>query len=167
MLIVLDQIGVQPREIDEEFAGIEIGNEGRLEGDARFTGTIRKEGVRVLVEGTVIASARMHCSRCLEASGFAIESKFVDVLIDPEYEPTDVELEISDDALDESLVIGGEIELAELVRERILLELPEMPLCSEDCKGLCPKCGINRNTETCGCIEKEIDPRWAALKNLN
>jgi uncharacterized protein len=167
MRIVLDQIGVQPRAIDEVFAGIEIGNDGQLEGDTRFVGTIRKEGVRVIVEGALTAAVRLPCSRCIETSRLAIESAFIDVLIDSEYEPADAELELSNDALDESLVIGGEIELAELIRERILLELPEMHLCSEDCKGLCPKCGINRNSASCICSDKEIDPRWAALKNLN
>jgi uncharacterized protein len=46
------------------------------------------------------------------------------------------------------------------------LNLPEQVFCREDCRGLCAKCGANRNATDCGCEEKEIDPRWAGLKNL-
>jgi uncharacterized protein len=56
--------------------------------------------------------------------------------------------------------------LTELVREQILLAVPEQVFCREDCKGLCLKCSANRNLIDCNCEEKEIDPRWAALKNL-
>ena len=47
----------------------------------------------------------------------------------------------------------------------MLLELPLAPLCSEDCQGLCPVCGANRNTEPCDCAPV-ADPRWAALDAL-
>ncbi|QQS32883.1 MAG: DUF177 domain-containing protein [Acidobacteriota bacterium] len=169
MKIILDQVSVQPRQIDESFGQdeVELDDEAKLVGDAAFSGTVRKEGVRVLVEGTVTADVEMPCSRCLEKTTFTTNAHFVDVLVDSEYEPTDAELQVSDDGLDESLVIGGEVELAELVRERILLELPEICLCSDDCKGLCPKCGVNWNTGSCDCSDQEIDPRWAALQNLN
>jgi uncharacterized protein len=52
------------------------------------------------------------------------------------------------------------------VREQILLNLPEQVFCKEDCKGLCQKCGANRNLIDCKCDSDETDPRWAALKNL-
>jgi uncharacterized protein len=61
----------------------------------------------------------------------------------------------------------GEIDLAEIAREQILLDLPQQFFCSDDCKGLCLKCGSNLNLIDCNCIEKEIDPRWAALKNIS
>lgn len=169
MKISLDQVSVQPRQIHESFGQdeVELDDNAKLVGEAAFSGTVRKEGVRVFVEGTVTTDVEMPCSRCLERTAFSIDADFVDVLVDSEYEPTDAELQVSDDGLDESLVIGGEIELAELVRERILLELPEICLCSDDCKGLCTKCGVNRNANSCGCSDGEIDPRWAVLQNLN
>jgi uncharacterized protein len=52
------------------------------------------------------------------------------------------------------------------VNEQILLAVPARMLCREDCKGICPDCGIDRNTGECNCVTNEIDPRWAALKNL-
>ena len=54
----------------------------------------------------------------------------------------------------------------EVVREQILLAMPEQVFCWEDCKGLCPKCGTNLNLIDCKCADDEVDPRWAALKSL-
>ena len=54
----------------------------------------------------------------------------------------------------------------ELLREQFYLALPMKPLCQEDCRGLCPQCGVNRNTGTCDCNVQWEDPRLAALRNL-
>jgi uncharacterized protein len=64
------------------------------------------------------------------------------------------------------IVEGEQIDLKELAREQILLNLPEQVVCSEACKGLCEKCGADRNTDECRCGNDDIDPRWAALKGL-
>jgi len=48
----------------------------------------------------------------------------------------------------------------------VLLEVPMAPLCDADCKGLCPRCGANRNRETCGCPREAADPRFEALGKL-
>jgi len=60
---------------------------------------------------------------------------------------------------------GDELDLEPLVRDAVLLELPQAPLCGPDCGGLCPVCGANRNEEDCGC-EAPRDVRWAALDAL-
>jgi uncharacterized protein len=59
-----------------------------------------------------------------------------------------------------------ELDLTELAREQILLNLPSQVFCREDCQGLCQKCGANLNLIDCSCEESEVDPRWAALRNL-
>jgi uncharacterized protein len=56
--------------------------------------------------------------------------------------------------------------LEDAVREQVLLTLPGRTLCQEDCKGLCPHCGINRNLANCECVEKPVDPRLAALAGI-
>jgi len=61
---------------------------------------------------------------------------------------------------------GDQIDLAPLARDAVLLELPQAPLCLEDCLGLCPECGANRNEGDCGHVISIIDPRWAALDAL-
>ncbi len=61
---------------------------------------------------------------------------------------------------------GDRLDLEPLVRDAIYLELPQAPLCKEDCQGLCPECGADRNTVDCGHAVDEMDPRWAALGEL-
>jgi uncharacterized protein len=61
---------------------------------------------------------------------------------------------------------GDQLDLAPLARDAVLLELPQAPLCIEDCLGLCPECGANRNEGDCGHVIRNIDPRWAALDAL-
>lgn len=73
---------------------------------------------------------------------------------------------LNDEANDELLLVNElRFDLDPLVTEDIFLSLPSKFLCKEDCKGVCPKCGKDLNTDSCSC-EKEIDPRLAALKQL-
>jgi uncharacterized protein len=72
-----------------------------------------------------------------------------------------------DDADEETYPLGGEtLDLRPLVRDALLLELPLAPLCREDCAGLCPVCGADRNVEPCDCGAGAVDPRWAVLDVL-
>ncbi|MBQ3225937.1 MAG: DUF177 domain-containing protein, partial [Clostridia bacterium] len=61
---------------------------------------------------------------------------------------------------------GHEIELDDIIESNILVNLSLKYLCSDDCKGLCPVCGADRNLTDCSCGQDEIDPRMAGLKNL-
>jgi uncharacterized protein len=64
-------------------------------------------------------------------------------------------------------VNGDELDPGEVVLQELFLEHPLKPLCSEDCQGLCPKCGGLRGTEECTCDEEApADPRWQALAEL-
>jgi uncharacterized protein len=65
-----------------------------------------------------------------------------------------------------SFLDGVKIDVAELVRENLLLALPAQPLCDEGCRGLCPRCGTNRNGGTCPCSATGLDPRWRKLESL-
>jgi uncharacterized protein len=58
------------------------------------------------------------------------------------------------------------LDVDELVFSEVFMSLPSKFLCKEDCKGLCPQCGCNRNQTECSCSEREIDPRLAALADL-
>jgi uncharacterized protein len=62
-------------------------------------------------------------------------------------------------------IVDDTIDLGPLVRDAIVLELPMAPLCREDCRGLCPQCGADRNESDCGCVAP-VDPRWANLDVL-
>ena len=61
---------------------------------------------------------------------------------------------------------GLGMELADIIKEQILLALPIKRTCREDCKGICPLCGANRNEVACNCHEQPADDRWNALKRL-
>ncbi|HEY0564211.1 MAG TPA: DUF177 domain-containing protein, partial [Terriglobales bacterium] len=61
---------------------------------------------------------------------------------------------------------GDAITLEDVLKEQVLLSLPEKRLCREDCKGLCPQCGHDRNSEQCQCETGFKDPRWAALDEI-
>ena len=65
------------------------------------------------------------------------------------------------------LYLDGEIlETRPILLEQLQLNIPMKPLCREDCQGLCPVCGADRNAGACSCEESTADPRWAALAAL-
>jgi uncharacterized protein len=61
---------------------------------------------------------------------------------------------------------NGEINIEDLLKEIFNINRPLKPLCSVNCKGLCPKCGVNLNEEDCNCDNEKIDPRMGKLKEL-
>lgn len=97
------------------------------------------------------------CDKCLEPIRGEREMQFSHVLV----------LSLNREDNDELIVVpDGQLELAELVTADILLEIPTQMVCRDDCKGLCPVCGINRNEQTCSCSTKSVDPRLAVLQAL-
>ena len=170
MIIELASVGKVAKDIAIVFDPAEIDLEGEnatLSDKAEFAGETQMVEGKAHVRGTVRAYLLLNCTRCLEPIDKDVEVSFDDVFVDASEEPKTDETEVSAGELDESLVIDGKIDMAEVVREQILLALPDSVFCKEDCKGLCPKCGANRNLIDCKCADNEIDPRWAALKNLN
>ncbi len=123
-------------------------------------------GERLLVKGEVHATLTLPCSRCLEPFRYRVDVEFSD-----EYLPMEVlekegeEVELSREEVD--LAFYGEtIMLEDIYMEKIYLSMPMKPLCSRDCRGLCPSCGANLNAGDCGCSREVLDPRWEALKEL-
>jgi len=170
MIIDLDSVGKVARDIaivfDPEDIDLE-GEIGTLKGKTEFTGETQLVEGKAHVRGRIRADFLLNCTRCLEPVEKQTSITFDDTFVDAATEPNSDEIEVGVDELDESLVVGGKIDLSDVVREQILLALPEQIFCRVDCKGLCPKCGANRNLIDCKCADNEIDPRWAALKNLN
>jgi len=78
-----------------------------------------------------------------------------------------VHIHLDENILDEHGEIDTDkIDLDEYIRDYAVLAVPMKNLCSEDCKGLCPKCGKNLNEGTCNCSEENIDPRWESIQKL-
>lgn len=65
------------------------------------------------------------------------------------------------------LIEADEIDLEPIVRDAVLPALPAAPRCRDDCQGLCPGCGVDRNVTDCSCDPEPPDPRWAALAELH
>jgi uncharacterized protein len=124
------------------------------------------KGKRVFLDGQVTAQSQVDCDRCLTAIEFALDERFhVEYLTRVEYESSPAE-ELEGEDMTVSVFDGEAIDLDELVREQLLLAIPQRTLCREDCQGLCATCGVDRNLKECSCESAEIDPRWAALKKL-
>lgn len=100
-------------------------------------------GESVKISGTARAVVRAHCALCLSPLSQEIEAP-VDEVFTKTLDP---------DNPDQYPLDGYKIDPTPVVRDALLLELPLRFLCGEDCKGLCPVCGINRNTQRCTCQE--------------
>ena len=169
MIIDLANVGTEPKMIEREFEPGDIDLEGEvvsLMGPVSITGEMAREGKRAILTANVNADAALVCSRCIEPVERHLDFEFRDIFVEPTDLDSGSEAEIADDQLDESLAVDGKIDLVEVVREQLLLAIPEQIFCKDDCRGLCPKCGENLNLIDCKCADDEIDPRWAALKNL-
>lgn len=103
------------------------------------------------IGGTIKAELFLVCSRCLEEYSYSLSSD-ISVELEPmTMTPGGSELELRREEMDIEYFEGEEIDLDSIVYEEVLLNLPMMPLCSENCRGLCDICGINKNTGTCTC----------------
>jgi uncharacterized protein len=133
------------------------------------------DGTTMFASGTIKGELRVACGRCVAPATIKIDDKlrvtFVPgtddpVAVEAEVEAGDSEgLELEEDDLDLFHYDGETVDLEPLIREQFVLAVPYAPLCREDCKGLCPQCGADRNATACAC-ESPLDPRFAALRGL-
>ncbi|MXY24928.1 MAG: DUF177 domain-containing protein [Acidobacteria bacterium] len=127
---------------------------------------ILKDGDRYRLSGPLRTTVERSCSRCLKP--FQVPTVLdIDVRYHPQRANTgDGEHEISDDDLSIAYYRDDQIHLGDLVREQLRLASPMKPLCNDDCRGLCPVCGVNRNETTCDCVASWHDPRFDRLRTL-
>jgi uncharacterized protein len=138
----------------------------RLAAPVDLTGEVRKDTKKVRLTGRVVTTLECDCGRCLEPFAVPVDAP-LDVLFLPASENAgSAEQEIAEDDLGVSYYKDEVVDLGELMREQFYLALPMKPLCREDCQGLCPVCGINRNRETCSCQTTWVDPRMEVLKRF-
>ncbi|MGN0573083.1 MAG: YceD family protein [Acutalibacteraceae bacterium] len=133
-----------------------------LSGTRPFVSPVRVSGSVGNYTGIVEMRAKadfvleLCCDRCAKPISVAQRADIFHTLV----------THLNDEANDELLLVNElRFDLDPLVTEDIFLSLPSKFLCKEDCKGVCPRCGKDLNTDSCSC-EKEIDPRLAALKQL-
>jgi uncharacterized protein len=136
----------------------------RLTDPPEISGRVRRSGHEVRVKGKLSARAEVDCDRCLKTVAVPVEAEFDVGYVPVEDYQSSSAAELQEEDLSLSVFDGETIDLDELVREQLMLALPARALCGEECKGLCPTCGADRNTNPCDCHSQEIDPRWAGLK---
>lgn len=129
----------------------------RVPAGARTSVTVELQALNdgIVVVGTVRAPWAGECRRCLKAAGGEVVADVQEVY---ERDPVEGETRRLRDVT---------VDLTELARDAVLLELPIAPLCEDDCAGLCPTCGVDRNETACDCAAAESDPRWAPLSDLH
>lgn len=108
----------------------------------------------IVVRGRVDGRWEAECGRCLSPTGHDFGVSI--------HELFEVEAEEG-----ETYPLDGDyLDLEPVLRDAVLLDLPRAPLCRDDCAGLCPQCGVDRNREQCACDTRVLDPRWDALGAL-
>lgn len=115
----------------------------------------------VLVSGTVHAPTRGECSRCLSPMTGEVDISLTELFAYPDSvtESTTEEDEVGH-------VVDQTVDLEQPIVDAVGLALPFVPLCSEDCPGLCPQCGVVLASAEPGHGHEQIDPRWAKLATL-
>jgi uncharacterized protein len=118
------------------------------------------------IQGRYTVELSSQCDRCLGGARFPLDAGF-----DLFYKPASViardeEVEIDEGEAEIGFYQGNGIELEDILREQVLLALPMQRVCNDDCKGICPACGKNRNETMCDCKTETKDDRWGALRRL-
>ena len=177
MLISVEDLERNPVDFRESFSpgqvefGPELKQLAPLDSHGRATLIEEHQGSKEVIQdirvvGEMFTRVEVACARCLEPVARDVQRKF-DLLYRPlgsdsgraEISVTTAEAEIG-------YYSGDGVLLEDILREQLLLEVPIKVVCREDCKGICPHCGQNRNQGSCDCVEAAADPRWDALRGL-
>jgi DUF177 domain-containing protein len=169
MKINVSEIPPQGFNIDKEFPEGSIDSsdieDGKLQ-NVRFRGRLSMVNNRLEISGQLNGVWELHCARCLNVFPFTFESPVRIYMRDAASMETEKTRGLEDEDLDESSFVGDMIDLNKLIREQMILHLPMKPICSEQCRGLCPICGQDLNKNECSCEKNVPDPRLAKLKKL-
>ena len=139
-----------------------------LNKDVEVSGVLTRLNEEVFLTGRVGTVLSLNCSRCLKQFSHPVQSKLKSHFVPLDNKVTsagEVELHAAD--IDTEFYENDRVDLTQSVRDGILLAVPVIFLCREDCNGLCSQCGVNLNQGSCGCAkELPIDPRLEILKTL-
>lgn len=139
---------------DTEF----FGNSYHFKTPFSVIGAITNNGSTLVLNADCKAEMTTQCARC---------TKDIDVAIEFEISETLKQGEETADEFEDVIVFDGHtVSVDEIVENNFIMNVSARYLCSEDCKGLCPKCGADLNKGKCGCDKEDIDPRWAALAEI-
>ncbi len=144
-------------QFDMDLSDVDFGGRYPVQKAVVVTGDVRNVAGMLLLQFTASTTLSSVCDRCLEEFENPKSIHYETMVAD----------ELEDEDNDEILLLeeNGTIDLGELARTMFILEMDAKTLCSENCKGICPGCGVNLNQGSCTC-QKETDPRLAALAQL-
>ena len=177
MRITPDDLYPDPLEIDQTLApgaidyALDLEQAGPLHVQGQAEGLEEHRGPKDVVtdirlRAHIEGDFQMLCARCTTPIPEHVDESF-----DLIFRPSGVDAEQGERSISEAETEIGYYEqsglsLEDVVREQVLLSLPDRALCREDCKGLCPHCGGNRNERDCDCESKQVDSRWNALQGF-
>jgi len=177
MFIEVAELELHPVDFQEEFPpdaidlGVDVRQLTALKTSGRAQLVEEHRGKREVIqdmriEGKLATSLELPCARCLDPVVSDISRAF-DLLYRPRgIDAGKEELSVTGVEAEVGYYDGDGLLLEDVVREQTLLAVPLKVICREDCKGLCPSCGKNRNLESCSCAQSVDDPRWSALKDI-
>ena len=177
-MLLIDILRIPPEgfDLDEALDPAALHLDGETELALRPGGRLRAhvevvDKTTLHVRGRLDGTIDVDCARCLERYAVTLGQE-LDLFYLPvaagQPEAQEEEVELSDRDVVVGYYEGDRLDLGEVMREQVLLGLPLKPLCREDCRGLCPHCGKNRNAGPCGCTPEEEagDPRLEPLRKL-
>jgi uncharacterized protein len=177
MKFTVSELEKEPVEYDLQLTpgAVDLGEEAEQEGPLAASGRAEviheHRGPREIVadirlKGRFAGRFSSPCARCLEPVTIPVSADY-DLIFRPlGADAGGAERSISAQETEIGYYQGDSLSLEDVLREQVLLSLPARTLCKPDCKGLCPRCGKDRNLEACNCEEGPSDPRWEALSGL-
>ncbi len=153
MYIEVNQIGPKGLMVDDSIA---LEETVLLEDDSFFLDNIyykmkfSREGQKIKAIGSVETTISVPCVSCLEPFSVKVDSDF-DIILFPVSQLNVSTASLEADDLEYIFFDGEQVDLKKILGEQVNLCVPFRPLCSDECRGLCPSCGTNLNNETCQC----------------
>jgi uncharacterized protein len=135
-------------------------------GPISWAGEVTRTSEGHLFVGRLEYDQKLACPRCLKPTTMSVETDISLLAVSRSSEPMVGEVELEEEDLDTLFIENEELDTEPILIEQLQLNVPMRQLCREDCRGLCPSCGIDRNENDCDCEAQTVDSRWDALKNL-
>ena len=171
MIFVVDHINEEGLDFDilEPKERFNIDSSGCVLAEGvKVQGTLERTGLEILCKGSLETGLSVTCTRCLSDFSFVVKSELkVHFIPRTDNKKLAHEIELTELDVEQEFYEEGRVDLSNPARDLILLSLPQVILCRQDCEGLCPKCGTNLNVNKCDCKnEGSYDPRLAVLQQL-
>lgn len=140
-----------------------------LDGPLRVAARIKRAGNKYILDANLKGGVIIRCDRCLEPFHGDLNSDFhlyLQAKPPAQQGEGETEVELLDEDMEVEYISGDELNLDEIVREQVFLSLPMKSICREGCRGLCPVCGVNRNSAECACLKESVNPAFLKLSDF-